>query len=116
MGCLCGLQFFEVDLPQVSQKKIELVDAVIPDKEKVLSESSLSFSSVLEAWVCSALMTILLSHTAAAQWHDALETDNLLLIKNVWTFWEPQTCINLQGNPLTIHAPISHSSELLTHN
>ena len=43
MGCLCGLQFFEVDLPQVSQKKIELVDAVIPDKEKVLSESSLSF-------------------------------------------------------------------------
>lgn len=30
-----GLQFYEVDLPQVSEKKIELVDAVIPDKEKV---------------------------------------------------------------------------------
>ncbi|CAL5223896.1 g6492 [Coccomyxa viridis] len=27
-------QFFEVDLPQVSQKKIDLVDAVIPDKQK----------------------------------------------------------------------------------
>ena len=32
---LC-MQFFEVDLPQVSQKKIDLVDAVIPDKQKVL--------------------------------------------------------------------------------
>ena len=31
---LC-LQFFEVDLPQVSQKKVDLVDAVIPDKQKV---------------------------------------------------------------------------------
>lgn len=30
------MQFFEVDLPQVSQKKIDLVDAVIPDKQKVL--------------------------------------------------------------------------------
>ena len=29
------LQFFEVDLPQVSEKKIDLVDAVIPDKQKV---------------------------------------------------------------------------------
>ena len=38
---VCGLQFFEVDLPQVSQKKIELVDAVIPDKEKVLPGSLL---------------------------------------------------------------------------
>lgn len=33
---VCGLQFFEVDLPQVSEKKISLVDAVIPDKAKVL--------------------------------------------------------------------------------
>ena len=29
------MQFFEVDLPKVSQKKIDLVDAVIPDKQKV---------------------------------------------------------------------------------
>lgn len=32
-------QFFEVDLPQVSKKKIDLVDAVIPDKEKVNSSA-----------------------------------------------------------------------------
>ena len=32
---LWWMQFYEVDLPQVSQKKIDLVDAVIPDKEKV---------------------------------------------------------------------------------
>ena len=29
------MQFYEVDLPQVSEKKIALVDAVIPDTERV---------------------------------------------------------------------------------
>lgn len=29
------MQFYEADLPKVSQKKIDLVNAVIPDKEKV---------------------------------------------------------------------------------
>lgn len=29
------VQFYEVDLPQVSEKKIALVDAVIPDTERV---------------------------------------------------------------------------------
>ena len=29
------MQFFEVDMPKVSQMKIDLVKAVIPDKDKV---------------------------------------------------------------------------------
>ena len=29
------MQFYEVDMPKVSQKKIDLVKAVIPDKDKV---------------------------------------------------------------------------------
>ena len=32
------MQFFEVDLPPVSEAKVELVDAVIPDKVKVRTE------------------------------------------------------------------------------
>ena len=30
-----SVQFYEVDLPPVSEKKIKLVNAVIPDKKKV---------------------------------------------------------------------------------
>ena len=40
--CLLCVQFYEVDLPSVSEKKIKLVEAVIPDKDKV---SICAFSS-----------------------------------------------------------------------
>ena len=30
-----GAQFFEVDLPPVSERKVQLVDAVLPDTQKV---------------------------------------------------------------------------------
>ena len=43
------LQFFEVDLPQVSQKKIDLVDAVIPDKQKVPLLLLLLFPMILNS-------------------------------------------------------------------
>lgn len=48
-----GAQFFEVDLPPVSERKVQLVDAVLPDTQKVVNPKTLPSEPVWTRSSCS---------------------------------------------------------------